>query len=105
MSHDRPVLGVLKRGFRVYKFSNVYRLPLRFRQRSTGHLFQSLVDASAKVLRIVKARYLSSSAVVTHANCDGAKGKSNVLAIRRGVLEGDICSPLLFCVCLYFPRP
>ncbi|KAI0207757.1 hypothetical protein LSAT2_007580 [Lamellibrachia satsuma] len=67
----------------------------------SSRLALSLMDASTKVLRIIKARYLSSSAIVTHANCDGAKGKSNVLAIRCGVLQGYIFSPLLFCVCPY----
>ena len=58
------------------------------------------VGAPVKVRAMFRAVYSSSSAFTTVPAPDGKKVKSDVFCIRRGVVQGDITSPLYFILAL-----
>ena len=71
---------------------------------SVSHKFldETLLRAGAsnKMRAMVRAVYESASAFTTVPDADGKKVKTDVFAIARGVLQGDIMSPLLFILAL-----
>ena len=56
--------------------------------------------ASNKVRAMFKTVYSSASTFTTALDTDGKKVKSDIFPIRRGVLHGDITSPLYFILAL-----
>ena len=71
---------------------------------TVSHRFldEALAQAGApvKVRAMFRAVYSSASAFTTVPAPDGKKVKSNVFSIRRGVVQGDITSPLYFILAL-----
>ena len=55
---------------------------------------------STKVRSMFRAIYKAAAAYVTAAGTDGEKIHSDIFAIARGVLQGDITSPLFFIMAL-----
>ena len=71
---------------------------------TVSHKFldEALAEAGApiKVRAMFRAVYSSASAFTTVPASDGRKVKSDVFGIRRGVVQGDITSPLYFILAL-----
>ena len=71
---------------------------------TVSHKFldEALVKAGAsnKTRAMFRAVYRSASAFTAVADADGKSVKSDVFAIRRGVVQGDITSPLYFILAL-----
>ena len=58
------------------------------------------MGVSNKLRTIFRSVYTSASAYTTVSGSDGEKVKSNLFPIRRGVVQGDITSPLYFIIAL-----
>ena len=56
--------------------------------------------ASIKTRRMYRALYEAASAITKIASVDGQQVMSKPFAIRRGVVQGDIVSPLYFILAL-----
>ena len=73
---------------------------------SVSHKFldETLVRAGAsnKMRAMVRAVYNSAAAFTTVPDADGKVLKTDVFKIRRGVLQGDILSPLFFILALEY---
>ena len=71
---------------------------------SVSHRFIDMTLKEAKVSTKIRAMYISvyvaASAYTTVATADGKQVKSNTFAINRGVVQGDITSPLYFILAL-----
>ena len=61
--------------------------------------------ASVKVRAMFRAVYSSASAFTTVPAPDGKEAKSEVFSIKRGVVQGDITSPLYFILALELILP
>ena len=71
---------------------------------SVSHLFLDealgAAGASDKIRSIFRAIYSKANAVVRVQKADGSHTLSRSFDVRRGVLQGDIFSPLCFIVAL-----
>ena len=56
--------------------------------------------APVKIRALFRAMYVAASAYTTVPDTDGKTSSSSTFPIRRGVLQGDITSPLYFILAL-----
>ena len=67
---------------------------------SEGTLWKGKAGISPKIRAIFRAIYKAASAFTTTQGADGKQIKSDIFSIDRGVLQGDVTSPLFFILAL-----